>query len=119
MASHHEDMPTPPDVRQPAVKKKTLKRRDFVKVIGLAGAGVLAARYLYLEYRGRPAAGARITVTDTCIGCTGCAVVCPTSAILVVPGGIEASSEKCIGCGYCESACATAGIRVVRPGEPA
>lgn len=114
MSEELEGKPRRHEVRQPAVKKKTLKRRDFFKVIGVVGVGAVVARYAWLAHENKQVAGKKILVTDTCIGCTGCAVVCPTSAILVVPGGIEASSEKCIGCGYCETACATGGIRVLR-----
>lgn len=104
------------DERRPTIKKGTLKRRDFLKLATAAGLGAVAVNYGLHAARDEAAGGRRIEVTDNCIGCTGCAVVCPTLAIAVVPGGIAAADDLCIRCGYCQAACAVDGIRVLRQG---
>jgi NADH-quinone oxidoreductase subunit F/NADP-reducing hydrogenase subunit HndC len=48
----------------------------------------------------------QFTITDKCIGCTACAKVCPTEAIL---GRVKEKhyiyQERCIKCGSCYNAC--------------
>ena len=48
----------------------------------------------------------QFTITDKCIGCTACAKVCPTEAIL---GRVKEKhyiyQERCIKCGACYNAC--------------
>ncbi|MAE69469.1 MAG: ferredoxin [Gemmatimonadetes bacterium] len=53
-------------------------------------------------------------VTKSCIGCTGCAAVCPTAAIEAIPDGIAVIDELCVSCGYCQAGCAVDGIRVLQ-----
>ncbi len=69
------------------------------------------------EYRGR------VTVTTAhCVGCGGCAVVCPARCILVTdtdPGVrvIRRHLDRCLGCGRCEDACAYDAIHLVADWE--
>ncbi len=100
-------------------KRKKLSRksrRNFLRV--LAGGGVAAvalrAGQEWRQKRRARASGQKIEITPTCIGCTGCAAVCPTAAIAVVPGGIEVIDELCVSCGYCQAGCPVDGIRVLR-----
>jgi NADH-quinone oxidoreductase subunit F/NADP-reducing hydrogenase subunit HndC len=48
----------------------------------------------------------KFTITDKCIGCTACAKVCPTDAIL---GRVKEKhyvyQERCIKCGSCYNVC--------------
>jgi NADH-quinone oxidoreductase subunit F/NADP-reducing hydrogenase subunit HndC len=48
----------------------------------------------------------QFTITDKCIGCTACAKVCPTEAIL---GRVKEKhyiyQDRCIKCGACYNAC--------------
>ena len=86
------------------------RRRFFRLTLAVgAGAGVLSR----LSWRGTPKEEtSRASVLHACVGCTGCVPLCPTMAIVVIPGGIALEDEKCIQCGYCAAACPVGGIRV-------
>ena len=62
------------------------------------------------EFRGR----IRVN-TDRCLGCGGCADVCPSRCILITDVSpfwrvISRRLERCIRCGRCETACAVGAI---------
>lgn len=81
--------------------------------LGTAALGGAGARLLYEVLRDeaeRPAEP--VTVLETCLGCLGCAILCPTGAIAIVPGGIAIAAPRCTRCGYCLAACPVAGVRV-------
>lgn len=61
----------------------------------------------------------KVTVYDSCIGCTQCVRACPTDVFDMVPGPNKAGQvafparvEDCVGCHRCESACPTAPLSV-------
>lgn len=56
----------------------------------------------------------RATATASCLGCTGCAAVCPEGAISMAPGEIDIAQERCTRCGYCMAVCPTGGVVVHR-----
>jgi len=86
-------------------------RRKFFRLAGGAMMGVFLSG-LHMNSRGvRSAAGRRVILTDACTGCTGCAAICPESAIMVYAGRIEVIEERCSGCGYCVVACPVAAVR--------
>ena len=93
-------------------------RRRFLRIaLGATVVGGAGARLLYEVVRGeaphdaeRPAEP--VTVLDACLGCLGCAILCPTGAIAIVPGGISIDAPKCTRCGYCLAACPVNGVRV-------
>jgi formate hydrogenlyase subunit 6/NADH:ubiquinone oxidoreductase subunit I len=66
-----------------------------------------------------PAYRGRVTVeTAHCVGCGGCAVVCPARCILITDVDdrtrvIRRSLDRCLGCGRCEDACAYDAIHIV------
>lgn len=102
------------DVRTPFIKKSTINRRDFFRtlfsVTAVTGLAVSGVRWKISKEK----PGQKIQVTDNCVGCTGCIVICPTSAIRVVGGGIAVSEDDCVSCGYCQAGCAVDGIRVLQ-----
>jgi ferredoxin len=57
---------------------------------------------------------ARVSVVESCLGCTGCAAVCPEGSVSIAPGGIEIDQERCTRCGYCVAVCPTEGLVVHR-----
>jgi ferredoxin len=88
------------------------RRRLFAWVASLVAGGALLRRSVL---RGVEQAGTtiRVEVNQRCVGCTACAIVCPTDAIQITPGGIRVVQEDCISCGYCQAGCTVDGIRVV------
>lgn len=66
-----------------------------------------------------PAYRGRVTVETThCVGCGGCAAVCPARCILITD--VDARTrvmrrylDRCLGCGRCEDACAYDAIHIV------
>ena len=66
-----------------------------------------------------PAYRGRVTVdTAHCVGCGGCAVVCPARCILITDVDartrvIRRRLDRCLGCGRCEDACAYDAIHLV------
>jgi ferredoxin len=85
----------------------------------LLGAGALLAAGGFVAWRGmagedRPRG--RMEVLPACVGCTGCAAVCPTLAITVVPGSVKIVDDLCVRCGYCVVACPVDALRVTRGG---
>lgn len=57
----------------------------------------------------------RYVITDACIGCTKCARVCPTDAIVgKVREKHVVDQEKCIKCGSCYTACPVKPIKAVQ-----
>ena len=72
---------------------------------------------------GKCAALIRYEVTDTCIGCTRCAQVCPADAIAPTPYRRHViDTEKCTRCDMCRQTCPSEAIAIVarnsRPGPP-
>jgi hydrogenase-4 component H len=68
-------------------------------------------------YRGRVAVD-----TDKCIGCGGCADVCPARCILITDLGpatriIRRHLDRCIQCGRCEDACGYDAVHMVADWE--
>ncbi|MDR0752755.1 MAG: 4Fe-4S binding protein [Mycoplasmataceae bacterium] len=47
-----------------------------------------------------------------CIGCGGCASVCPKNAISLKKGKSVIDLKKCIGCGNCTNVCPTEAIEL-------
>lgn len=72
-----------------------------------------------------PAYRGRVTVdTSHCVGCGGCAVVCPARCILVTDLDdrtrvISRHLDRCLACGRCEDACAYDAIHLVADWETA
>jgi ferredoxin len=106
--------PTRP--RQPSSGASATERRRFLRLaLGLTAVGAGAGGRLLCEVvqaGGREAVREPLTVLDACLGCTGCAIICPTGAIAIAPGGIAVVPERCTRCGYCASACPVAGLQV-------
>ena len=72
----------------------------------------LAPRPAEPEYRGRI-----VVNTDRCLGCGGCADVCPSRCILVTDLSpfwrvISRNLERCIMCGRCRTACSCGAITI-------
>jgi formate hydrogenlyase subunit 6/NADH:ubiquinone oxidoreductase subunit I len=72
-----------------------------------------------------PAYRGRVTVeTDRCVGCGGCADVCPARCILITDLSptrrvIRRYLDRCLLCGRCEEACAYDAVHVVADWETA
>lgn len=70
-----------------------------------------------------PAYRGRVVVdTDLCVGCGGCADVCPARCVTITDRGreervIRRHLERCILCGRCEEACAYEAVRLVADWE--
>ncbi len=95
-------------------RSKKRARRSFLRTIAGAGLGAIAWRAAIDRKKSGFRDARRVEVTESCIGCTGCAAVCPTAAIEAVPFGIAVIDELCVSCGYCQAGCAVDGIRVLR-----
>jgi len=59
-----------------------------------------------------------VVETDRCVGCAGCADVCPARCILVTDVSrswrvIRRHLERCVQCGRCEAACGYDAVRLV------
>jgi formate hydrogenlyase subunit 6/NADH:ubiquinone oxidoreductase subunit I len=71
----------------------------------------------------QPGYRGRVTVnTSHCVGCGGCAVVCPARCILVTDTDagtrvIRRHLDRCLGCGRCEDACAYDAVHLVADWE--
>lgn len=102
------------DVRHPVVKKSVISRRNFFRA-GLIATSVVALPITaHRHYVSQKKPTQKIVVTNRCVGCTGCVIMCPVLAIGVIGNGITVDQEKCISCGYCQAGCATDGIRVLQ-----
>jgi len=86
-------------------RRTLLRATAAVATAAATGRGVVAA-----EPHATPTT--RATVRASCTGCTGCALGCPTAAIIVVPGGIAIDDAACVQCGYCAALCPVDGIRI-------
>jgi ferredoxin len=102
-------------------RRRGAGRRTALRVLaavglggGLARLGLRAAQSSPGNAQPRPPAGVKVVVTERCVGCTGCVVVCPTAAIDYLGGAIRVDQELCVSCGYCQIGCSVDGIRVVR-----
>jgi formate hydrogenlyase subunit 6/NADH:ubiquinone oxidoreductase subunit I len=75
--------------------------------------------------RPEPGWRGRVTVdTSHCVGCGGCAVVCPARCILVTDLDertrvISRQLDRCLACGRCEDACAYDALHMVADWESA
>jgi len=109
------DDPTPkaPAAKRPRKRRGlTSRRKLFAWLASLIAGGALLRRSVQRVVE--PAeARIRVEVNQRCVGCTACAIVCPTDAIQITPGGIRVVQEDCISCGYCQAGCTVDGIRVV------
>jgi NADH-quinone oxidoreductase subunit F len=110
---------------------KLVELADRVKRTSLCGLGQTAPnpvlttlRYFREEYEahlrerrcpaGKCASLIHYRVTDACIGCTLCAQMCPTGAIVFRPyEKHEVDDAKCTRCGMCVKACKDDAIEVV------
>ncbi|MHB1313318.1 MAG: 4Fe-4S binding protein, partial [Gemmatimonadaceae bacterium] len=74
--------------------------------------------YPFAPHPAEPEFRGRIRVnTDRCVGCGGCADVCPSRCILVTDVSpffrvISRHLDRCILCGRCETACAFGAITI-------
>ncbi|MFI5371406.1 MAG: 4Fe-4S dicluster domain-containing protein [Candidatus Eisenbacteria bacterium] len=90
-----------------------------MKTPSVTGAYPLAPAKADPAYRGR------VTVeTAHCVGCGGCAVVCPSRCIRITDLDmttriIRRHLDRCLGCGRCEDACAYDAIHMVPDWESA
>jgi hydrogenase-4 component H len=70
-----------------------------------------------------PAYRGRVVVdTDLCVGCGGCAVVCPTRCVMITDRSreervIRRHLDRCIVCGRCQEACAYEAVKLVADWE--
>ncbi len=70
-----------------------------------------------------PAYRGRVTVdTERCVGCGGCADVCPARCVLITDldpsrRAIRRHLDRCILCGRCQEACAYDAVHVVADWE--
>jgi formate hydrogenlyase subunit 6/NADH:ubiquinone oxidoreductase subunit I len=78
---------------------------EFLK-LGLMKKGVLTKEYpreecaVHTAFMGLP-----IIDATKCDRCSRCIAACPTSAISLVPDGVEVSTARCIFCAACADAC--------------
>jgi ferredoxin len=107
---HSPRLPTPKRAR----KRRGLssRRKLLAWFASLVAGGALLRRGVQGGI-GTPQPAIRVEVTQRCVGCTACAIVCPTDAIRITPGGIRVVQEDCISCGYCQAGCTVDGIRVL------
>ncbi|MBU2510142.1 4Fe-4S dicluster domain-containing protein [bacterium] len=97
-------------------EKRLINRKIFLRIAAGISAGLFAARPVFQVY-GRdktPTAEAKVSVTGSCLGCTGCVAICPVSAIAPAPGTITINQQKCLSCGYCAALCPVQGVRINR-----
>jgi len=104
-----------PGIRRPFRRKRGMRRRDFLRYTALIGVSAASLNAVIDGYGDPLPATKKIRVTSRCVGCTGCAVICPTAAIEIVPGSIRVDNDLCVSCGYCQTSCAVDGIRVLQP----
>ena len=96
-------------------EKLAMDRRRFLRIGGVALGVTLTAGAIVRKGRhyGQQAA---IHVEKSCLGCTGCVVLCPVDAITPDSDGIVVDTAKCNLCGFCMAACPVRGITVSREG---
>jgi Fe-S-cluster-containing hydrogenase component 2 len=58
-----------------------------------------------------------MVVTSDCIGCGGCADVCPHDAITLKNYGASIDQTKCEDCGWCADQCPGDAIKVSEQGR--
>ncbi len=74
--------------------------------------------YPFAPHPPEPGARGRVTVaTDRCIGCAGCADVCPARCILVTDLSpalrvLRRHLERCLHCGRCAAVCGHGAVRL-------
>jgi ferredoxin len=92
-----------------------ISRRSLIKA-GLAAGfgGLFLARIAPGRRPAASAPGPKVSVLPSCARCTGCALVCPTEAILVTDKGPLIRDELCVRCGYCVVACPVRALRMNR-----
>jgi ferredoxin len=91
------------------------RRRLFGLGAAAVAVGGAAAFGSFRAGHGAAAGGSRLVVSEECLGCTGCVVVCPEAALLLEPGcRIAVIDERCTRCGYCVAACPVDALRVGR-----
>ncbi|MDD5309852.1 MAG: 4Fe-4S dicluster domain-containing protein [Deltaproteobacteria bacterium] len=96
--------------KAPRVDRRTVLRSGAAALMGCA----LVTGAARKRNREKRPPEPRASISPSCVGCTGCAAVCPKAVITAVPGGIAIDEEKCIRCGYCEAVCPVAGVRIGR-----
>ena len=100
---------------EPATSLRPARRRILRLGAGLLVCGAVAARLGVTAARRREGFPEVLTQPE-CVGCTGCAAVCPTQAILVHWARPLLAEERCVRCGSCELVCPVGARRVVREG---
>jgi ferredoxin len=99
----------------PEAPPEPTRRRILELGTGLGVCGAVAARLGVTASRRRDGVPEVLTLPE-CVGCTGCAVVCPTQAILVHWPRPLLAENRCVRCGSCELVCPVGARRVVREG---
>jgi Fe-S-cluster-containing hydrogenase component 2 len=52
----------------------------------------------------------KVSITNHCVCCTGCVVICPVDALIVKSSRIELLQDRCIYCKACLTFCPVNGI---------
>jgi NAD-dependent dihydropyrimidine dehydrogenase PreA subunit len=102
-------------IRKPKDLLRPPRRRVLQLGAGLVVFGAVGGRLGILAARRRESFPEVLTLPE-CVGCTGCAVVCPTQAILVHWPRPLLAGDRCVRCGSCELVCPVGARRVVREG---
>ncbi len=97
-------------------EKGLINRKNFLRIAAGISTGLLATRPVLQTYGRETTATAsvKVSVTGSCLGCTGCIAICPVSAIVAGPDTITINNEKCLSCGYCAALCPVNGVHINR-----
>ncbi len=93
----------------------TRRRLIGLGVAAAAGGAIVVGAVGDWGGGGAGAGGRKLEISEECLGCTGCVVVCPEAALSLEPGcRVTVADDRCTRCGYCVAVCPVDALRVTR-----